>query len=165
MGLRLLFRNNGQQKLAAGIILVAIGVFSTINGIAQKNNIDSMKRWPVIRADVTEVIEVYKDGSSARPGNMLDIDNYTFKVEYTVDDNTYLKVFSSERSSELTYPDEAYEIIYNPKDPDEAYLASDPPENKNYYWIGMIAGVIGIILLYFAFERKEKKKNKKAKKK
>ena len=153
-------RYDGKQFLAAGIVLIAVGIFSAVFGIVQRNNFESMKQWPVIRADVTEIKEIYKDGSLARPGNINDIDSYIFKVAYTVDGNAYSKVYSSEIFSRLIYPEDNYDMIYNPKDPGEAYLASKPPESNNYYWIGVIAGALGIPVLCNAFQRKKTSKKK-----
>ena len=152
---------DGKQFLMAGIALMAVGIFSAVFGIVQRANFESMKSWPVVRADVTKVVEDYKEGSLARRGNMFDIDNYIFTVEYTVDGNTYSKVYSSEIFSRLIKPEDAYDMIYNPKDPGEAYLASKPPKSNDYYWYGVICGALGIPVFFFAFKRNKTQKKKK----
>ena len=160
MASRLKLKYDGKQFLAAGIVLMAVGIFSAIFGIVQRTNFNNMEQWPVIRADVTEVVEYYKNGSLARPGNMFDIDHYIFTVAYTVDGKAYSKVYSSEIFSRLIAPEGSYDMIYNPKDPGEAYLASKPPKSVDYYWYGVLCGAIGIPVFFFAFERKKTQKRR-----
>ena len=149
---------DGKQFLAAGIVLMAVGIFSAIFGIVQRTNFEDMKQWPVVRADVTKVVEHYKEGSMARPGNMFDIDYYTFTVEFTVGDNTYSKVYSSEIFSRLIHPEEKYDMKYNPKDHGEAYIDSRMPKSVDYYWYGVLCGAIGIPVFFFAFDKKKTQK-------
>lgn len=161
MALKFKLRYGGKQYLIAGIMLMAVGIFGAVFGLVNKANFDSMKSWPVIRADVTEVVEHYKEGSMARPGNMFDIDYYIFKVAYTVEGNTYSKVYSSKVFSRLISPENSYDMIYNPKDPGEAYIASIAPTSSGYYWYGVICGAFGIPVFLFAFEKKKTQKKRK----
>jgi len=140
---------DGKQFLAAGIILLAIGIFSAIFGFAQINNFNEMKQWPVIKAEITQTYENYSDENSKH------IEDYTIHVSYSVDGGSFARVFTTKQIPAQI------EVAYSPSNPSEAYLASDMPESDDFYWLGVIAGIIGIPVFIFAFEVEKTQKRKK----
>ena len=142
---------DGKSTLAAGIVLLTVGIFAVVFGFIQRENFDSIKRWPVVNAAVTKVYENYYERD-----NISYTENYTIHLRFMVDNKFYYRAFTIE-----VYSDEGFmNLLYNPKNPTEAYLASDPPESGDYYFYGVIFLGLGFAVFFNAFERKKKQKTK-----
>ena len=150
---------NGKQTLAAAIVLLVIGTFAVVFGIVQKVNFENIKRWPVAKAEVTKVFEHYYDNDNdpMHKGNAYYIESYTVHLSFAIDGKSYSRAFTIPKN--MYSNENAMSVLYNPKNPVEAYLKSDPPESKDYYYYGAIFIVLGLLVFFSAFEKNKPKKN------
>ena len=143
-------KNNGKQTIIAGIFVLAIGIGAVVFGLSQRANMEAMKSWPTIQADVTRLIENYVvDEDTGRQH----LEDYTVHVEFTLDGNTYSRAHNTR-----IQPGRTIEVSYNPQNPVRSHLSSNPPASSDFYYIGAICLVIGLLLFFFSFDYKKTKK-------
>jgi len=143
---------NGKQQIIAGIFVLVIGIGAIVFGLSQRANFEAMKSWPVVQADVIRLIENYiEDEDTGRQY----IEDYTVHVEFTVDGNSY-----SRAHNVRVRPGSTIAVSYDPQNPVRSHLTADPPTSSDFYYIGAVFLLIGLLLFFFAFDYKKIKKQK-----
>ena len=141
---------NGKQTMIAGILVLAIGAGAIVFGLLQRANFEAMKSWPVVQADITRLLENYTvDEDTGRQY----LEDYTVHVEFTVDGNTYTRAHNTR-----VQPGSMIAVSYNPQNPVQSHLTADPPTSSDFYYIGAVFLILGLILFFFAFDYKKTKK-------
>ena len=142
---------NGKQTMIAGIFVLVIGIGAIVFGVSRSANFEEMKSWPVVQADVIRLIENYKEDEDGRQR----LEDYTVHVEFTLDGNAYSRAHNTK-----VRPGRTIDVSYNPQNPVQSHLTSDPPKSSDFYYIGAIFLVIGLVLFFFAFDYKKTNKQK-----
>jgi len=144
---------NGKQIMIAGIFVLVIGVGAIVFGLSQRASFEAMKSWPVVQADVIRLLENYTEDEDTGRQHIKD---YTVHVEFTLDGNSYSRAHNTG-----VRPGRTIEVSYNPRNPVQSHLTANPPTSSDFYYIGAVFLIIGLILFFFAFDYKKSNKQKK----
>ena len=144
---------NGKQLIIAGIFVLVIGVGAIVFGLSQRANFEAMKSWPVVQADVIRLIENYSEDEDT--GRQY-LEDYTVHVEFMLDGNAYSRAHNTR-----VRPGGTIEVSYNPRNPGQSHLTADPPTSSDFYYIGAVFLILGLLLFFFAFDYKKTNKQKK----
>jgi len=142
---------NGKQTMIAGIFVLVIGIGAIVFGVLRRANFEEMKSWPVVHADVIRLIENYKEDEDGRRY----LEDYTVHVEFILDGNAYSRAHNTK-----THPGRTIEVSYNPHNPVQSHLTSNPPTSSDFYYIGAVFVILGLVLFFFAFDYKKTNKQK-----
>ena len=129
--------SNSTKGLIASGVLIAVALVFLVIGLAAQSHYKEILEFPKLDAEVTQIFE----------REHIDEDDvvekvYTAHISYTIGGETYTRAYSFNSD-----PGETITIIYNPKKPGEAYLASDPPKKSDMFYMAGIFGGIGLIVL------------------
>jgi hypothetical protein len=137
--------SNANKAVIAALVLIAVALVFLVIGIAMQPKYKAMAEYPEMKADVTQVYENRDDDNH----NL--IESYTIHVAFTIDGKSYSRAFTVGSD-----PGDNVTIRYNPQDPGEFHLASDPPKKTDMFYLTGIFGVLGLIVLFGALSERKK---------
>ena len=144
---------NGKQTMIAGIFVLVIGIGAIVFGVSRIANFEAMKSWPVVQADVIRLIENYTED---RDTGRRHLEDYTVHVEFVLDGNAYTRAHNTR-----VHPGRTIAVSYNPQNPVQSHLTSNPPTSSDFYYIGAIFLILGLVLFFYSFDYKKTNKQNK----